>query len=200
MKNLIRHKKLIPIVIFVVCFASCDLFTTRDPENPVQSRTSWVPATTSDILISNLKSALLEKSTENYLKCFVDSAISGKSFVFVPSIESFSIYQNIFLNWSLRNEKNYFDNIKSKLLDNAGITLSFFNEVKGTIISDSMSFSADYILIANHNVDGFPKEFHGIAQFTLYRNLRGEWSILSWKDAKKNEHLTWSDLKGRFAY
>ena len=160
MKFIFEHKMIFIAVILSNIFTSCDLFTTREPENPVQSRTIWVPPTTADILISNLKNSLNEKSTENYLKCFVDSVISGKSFVFIPSTESFSIYPNLFINWRIKNEKNYFENLKSKLHESTGITLSLFNETKGTIISDSMTYSADYILIANHNLEGFPEEFH----------------------------------------
>lgn len=184
----------------ILFFVGCDIFTTREPENPVQSRNTWIPATTVDILIDNLKSSLSEKSTENYLKCFVDSTLTGKSFSFIPATESYATYSSLFSNWKLQNERIYFENLKSKVKEGGAITLSIFNEDRGTIQGDSINYSADYLLIVDHTVDNIQKEFRGYLQFTLFRNLKGEWSILSWKDSKRSEYLTWSDLKGRFSY
>ncbi|MEJ5305467.1 MAG: hypothetical protein WHV63_05945 [Ignavibacteria bacterium] len=186
------------LLIFVI--NGCDIFRTREPENPVQTRNTWIPATTIEILLDNLKSALSERSTENYLRCFVDSSLTGKSFEFLPTAESYANYSVIFSNWKLQNERVYFENMKSKLRDAGGITLSLFNEERGTIQSDSVSFLADYLLIVDHSIENLPKEFKGHLQFTLYRDVKGEWSILRWKDNKKDENLTWSDLKGRFSY
>jgi len=187
-------------IILIFAIAGCDIFKTREPENPVQSRNTWIPATTIEVLIDNLKNALSDKSTENYLRCFVDSSITGKTFEFIPSSESFANYSVIFMNWRLQSERIYFENVKSKLRDGGGITLSLFNEERGTIQGDSVNYSADYLLIVDHTVENLPKEFQGHLQFTLYRDVRGEWSILRWKDIKKTESLTWSDLKGRFSY
>lgn len=186
------------ILLFLI--SGCDIFSTRMPENPVQSRTTWIPATTIDILIENLKSSLSEKSTENYMKCFIDPAFVNKNFSFIPATESYSMYSTLFSNWTLQNERVYFENLKSKMKENGFITLSISNEVRGTIQGDSINYSADYLLIVDHSVESFSREFQGHLQFTLLRNVKGEWSILSWKDSKSSESLTWSDLKGRFSY
>lgn len=187
-------------LILSVLFLGCGLFTTREPENPVQSRDTWIPATTVDLLLENLKSALSEKSTDNYLRCLVDSTLTGKKFTFIPATESFAVYSNVFMNWNLLSEKIYLENLKSKLRDGSIITLSFFNDSRGTIQSDSLTYTSDYLLIVDHTVEGFPREFEGHLQFTLLRNLKGEWSILTWKDSRRTQNLTWSDLKGRFSY
>lgn len=192
--------KQIKFIILSLMIIGCDIFTTREPENPIQSRTTWIPPTTVDILVENLKSSLSEKSSENYLKCFVDSTLTGKSFSFIPATESYATYSSLFSNWNLQNERIYFENLKSKIKEGGTITLSIFNEDRGTIQGDSVNYSADYLLVAEHSVESIPKEFQGHLQFTLLRNLKGEWSILSWKDSKKTDFLTWSDLKGRFSY
>ncbi len=185
-------------LIFIII--GCDIFKTRIPENPVQSRDTWIPATTVDILIENLKSSLSERSTENYLKCLVDSTITGKNFSFIPATESYAVYSTLFSNWNIQSEKIYFENLKSKLKEGNTLTLSVFNEERGSIQGDSLNYSADYLLIAEHSIESLPKEFRGHLQFTILRNVKGEWSILSWKDNKKDQYLTWSDLKGRFSY
>lgn len=187
-------------LLLSVMFLGCGLFTTREPENPVQARDTWIPATTVDLLLENLKNALSEKSTDNYLRCFVDSTLTGNKFIFIPATESFAVYSNIFLNWNLLSERIYLENLKSKLRDGTSINLSLFNNTRGTIQADSLVYTADYLLIVNHTIEGFPKEFEGHLQFTLFRNLKGEWSIMTWKDSRRTQNLTWSDLKGRFSY
>ena len=73
--------KKIVLILLIFSFIGCDIFKTRTPENPVQVRTKWTPTTTVDILIDNLKSSLNEKSTENYLRCLIDSITTNRNFV-----------------------------------------------------------------------------------------------------------------------
>ncbi len=189
------------LIIFIgMLLVGCDIFKTRTPEEPIQSKNIWIPATTVDILLENLKNSLSDKSTENYLRCLIDPGLTGRNFNFIPATESYTSYPEIFNNWSLQNERAYFENLKSKIQHADGVILSIFNEDRGSIQGDSILFSGDYLLIVNHSIDNFPKEFQGHLQFTLFRNLKGEWAIMSWKDSKKSNYSTWSDLKGRFSY
>ncbi len=188
------------LIVLISVFAGCDLFETRSPENPTTPRTSWVPATSPGILISNFKNSLTDKSTENYLNCFVDSIVTGKAFSFVPTSEGVTLFPSLFSNWTLSNERAYFENIKSKLRENSSFSLSCFNENEGTIAGDSMTYSADYLLFVDHGISEIVKEFHGHMQMTLFRNTRGEWAVSFWRDSKRNENPSWSELKGRFSY
>ncbi|MBM4174735.1 MAG: hypothetical protein FJ213_00960 [Ignavibacteria bacterium] len=191
------------VVIFIVIsfvFVGCELFETRKPEDPTSPRTNWIPATSAGILISNFKNSFSDKSTENYLNCFVDSILTGKTFSFIPTSEGVILFPTLFSNWNVTNERSYFENIKSKLRENSSFSLSCFSENEGTIAGDSMTYSADYLLFAEHGVSDIPKEFHGHMQMTLFRNTRGEWAISFWRDSKRDEFPTWSELKGRFSY
>lgn len=190
----------INFIILTIIFSSCDIFETRDPEKPNTPRTNWIPATTPALLLSNLKNAINDKSTENYLTCFVDSTLTGKTFTFIPTSESFTLFPALFSNWTIANEKSYFENIKSKLKENASFYLSYFNENEGTITGDSLTYSSDYTIYLDHGIFDIPKEYQGHLQFTLIRNSRGEWAISFWKDSRLNEFATWSELKGRFSY
>lgn len=192
--------KKIVLILLIFSFIGCDIFKTRTPENPVQVRTKWTPTTTVDILIDNLKSSLNEKSTENYLRCLIDSITTNRNFVFIPASESYAIYPNLFMNWGVLNERIYFENVKSRLKENSGMTLSLYNEERGTVQGDSLIYAADYQLLVDHSLEDMPKKFEGHLQFTLFRDFKGEWAIITWKDMKKNESKTWSDLKGRFSY
>lgn len=180
--------------------AGCDLFETRSPESPNTPRTNWIPATSPGILITNFKNSFSDKSTENYLNCFVDSVLTGRAFSFIPTSEGITLFPTLFTNWTLFSERSYFENIKSKLRDNSSFSLSCFNEEEGTIHGDSMTYSADYLLFVEHGIAEIAKEYHGHLQFTLFRNMRGEWAVSFWRDSKRDEYQTWSELKGRFSY
>jgi hypothetical protein len=192
--------KAIILIVLTIIVSGCDLFETRAPEDPKTPRTNWIPATSPRILISNFKNAFSDKSTENYLNCFVDSGLTGKTFSFIPTSEGLILFPTLFSHWTLSNERAYFENIKSKLKENSSFSLSCFNENEGTIQADSMIYSANYLLFVEHGVAGIAKEYHGHLQFTLFRNTRGEWAISFWRDSKRNEYPTWSELKGRFSY
>ncbi len=190
----------VSFIVLLIIFSGCDIFETRDPENPNTPRTNWIPPTTPKLLLSNLKNAMDDKSTENYLNCFVDSTLTGKSFSFIPTSEGFTLFPLLFSNWTLANEKSYFENIKSKLKENSSFYLSYFNENEGTITGDSLTYSSDYTIFLDHGVVDVPKDYQGHLQFTLIRNSRGEWAVSFWKDSRLNEFPTWSELKGRFSY
>ena len=79
-------KKII-IILLIISITGCDLFTNRDPEDPDAARSNYLPATTLDILFSNLKNSLQEKVLENYMASFIDP-----SFINLPFILIFFIF------------------------------------------------------------------------------------------------------------
>ncbi|MBK7629713.1 MAG: hypothetical protein IPJ23_03170 [Ignavibacteriales bacterium] len=85
--------KVILILIVSISFTSCDLFTTRDAENPDQTRSNFQPAVEPSIVIENLKNSFFDKNVQNYISCFVDTIFAERSFNFSASSEALSLYQ-----------------------------------------------------------------------------------------------------------
>jgi len=173
----------------------CGLFETRTPEQPVTIRSTFVPPTTPDLLITNLKYAILEKNSDNYLKC-----ISPVSYFYIPDSKSLLIYGTIFQNWNSQSEKNYFNNIISQSNTNSTSTLFLDNTSITTISPDSVIYKADYIIVFQHNRANVPKSGIGNMTLTLKANENNLFYINKWEDFRKNDtDFTWSELKANFS-
>jgi hypothetical protein len=177
---------------------SCGLFELRDPEPPNQTRSVFIPPTTPEIVTRNLISAVSEKNSENYLKCFADTNYTPRRFTYTPDASSMSQYP-VFNNWDINKERNYYNNLIALTLPSATSFLSLpnvtINSTADTAVADS-----DYLLIYEHNRSTVAKTLHGKLRFYMGLDSRNLWSIHNWIDYKVNENdTTWSVLKANFS-
>lgn len=175
--------------------SGCDLFSTRTPEQPVQPRSNYKAAVTPDILLENLINSLAEKNIQNYLNCLTDSAFSGKSFQFIPSAGSSSLYPALFDLWNRKSEEQYFTNLVSHITQDLPMTLTLNNDNLSYSGDRTIGYTASYFLTVPHN-DEFTKNFEGELQFTMVRDSREVWTIATWRDIKSSQTASWSELKG----
>lgn len=177
--------------------ASCNIFDTRSTELPNVTRTHFVSPTTDSLVIENLKYAIEERNTENYLKCFSDTANNGTRFTFVPS-QDVSAQYRIFDEWNLYSERKFFDRLRITTLVHTPSALLLATRNK-TIASDSVILTADYTISFVHN-QNFSHEARGLVEFAITRNrTNGLWSIRQWSDFKTDSSHTWSYWKARFS-
>ncbi|MDQ7816794.1 MAG: hypothetical protein RDU14_07170 [Melioribacteraceae bacterium] len=188
-------KNILYITFLSAILISCDLLTTRDPEDPDKLGSSNIPATSPQVLLQNLKSSMEEKILENYLACLVDSSFLKKKFQFVPATGSVTQYPVLNI-WDLSSERQYFNNLKSNLSQGANISLQFINAVN-TPLGDSAIYSLDYTLQITSNNLTFAGQYSGSALLKIFLDSRNQWVIVDWQDIKKENLLCWSDLKGR---
>lgn len=82
------------MLLLAAAFAQggCGLFEPRTPEAPTQSSETFLPATDPLIVISNLQSAIEQKSTPNYMQCLADPLAGVHTFTFIPSSEGTALY------------------------------------------------------------------------------------------------------------
>ncbi|PKL83298.1 MAG: hypothetical protein CVV24_05595 [Ignavibacteriae bacterium HGW-Ignavibacteriae-3] len=187
-------KKVI-VALLVLLVASCDLLTTRNPEQPVTLANANIPATTPDILFDNLKSALEEKVVENYMVCFVDTAFSKKKYRFIPSSGSSSQFP-VLNSWNLESERQYFKN--QKTVSKAGKSIAFgLSNKLNTQFGDSAIYQFDYNLSIAANDLSISGEYIGTIQFKIALDSRNQWVITEIDDYKKSSFPSWSELKGR---
>ncbi|MCX7797375.1 MAG: hypothetical protein N2249_01985 [Melioribacter sp.] len=185
-------------IIFLFIVVSCDIFTTRTPEEPDTPSSNFIAATSPEILFRNFKSSIEEKIIENYLACFVDTSYLKRKFVFIPASGAVSQYP-VLNNWTINEEKQYFLNLISKLPSGKNVTLTLEN-FQSNFFSDSAFYSVDYSLKINSNNQFIGGTFVGSSQFKIYIDSRKQWSIVEWQDIRKGNFQCWSDLKGRTAY
>ena len=110
------------MLLSFIILQGCDLLSTRDPELPEAGRSSFIPATTPDLLFNNLKNSFKEKIVENYLGSFVDPAFLNKPYHYIPSAGS-GIQFDAFLDWNVLSERQYFNNVKAATSENSPIDL-----------------------------------------------------------------------------
>lgn len=179
-------------VTVLIFLTSCDLLNTRTPEEPKTSSSNFVPAYTAEILFQNFKSSIEEKITENYISCFVDSSYLDKKYIFIQSGSDQRLN-----DWGLESEQRYFTNLKAKLQQGSSISLTVNNIQSVPFGQDSAFYSFDYNLIVNSTDQELSNQYQGAAQFKIYKDSREQWVIVEWRDIKKDDFLTWSDLKGK---
>jgi hypothetical protein len=199
LKNLTINILISITVIFV--FHGCELFTTREPEKPDSSKSSFQPPVNPNLVISNFISAINEKNTTNYISCLADTLQSDNiQFHFYPSASAYAVYKNLFDNWNLTSEQQYFMSFVSKMLTEDKPVLLLSNLLFNNL-PDSVIFQSDYKLTINHTDDTKYKEFSGSLQFTLMQKSNGLWSIVRWIDvAPQADSIknTWSIFKAQF--
>ncbi len=191
-KNII--KKLLMLTLIVT---GCDLFTTRDPQQPDENRSDFLPPKEPAIVIENLKNSFVDKNSQNYIACFVDTIFVSKPFLFLPSSEAVSTYAFLAQDWGLDDERRYFNGLVSKVPKEFPITLTFSDESYSSLSGDTLVYSANYFINVPHN-SSEPKNYSGNLQFNLIRDSRSDWSIYYWKDTRSSSLPSWSEMKGIF--
>ncbi len=94
---------------FFILLQACDIFESREPENPNETKSSYrVPVEPTDV-IENLKNSFKDKNSNDYKKNFSSgSPLVDRNFYFIPS----SNVQNIFpTDWTIAQEFQYFNNL-----------------------------------------------------------------------------------------
>ena len=186
-------KKII-IILLIVSITGCDLFTNRDPEDPDAARSNYLPATTLDILFSNLKNSLQEKVLENYMASFIDPSFISLPFIFIPSSEAVVKFPSL-VDWNLSAERQYFNNLINTTQQSTPIILDLQNEIKNTT-GDSAVFQYDYTLTLSSTNENIPSVYKGNVKFYVFLDSRNQWAIGRWEDIKIGNNTSWSELKG----
>jgi hypothetical protein len=185
--------KLIYLILFMPFISGCDIFETRDAELPDQTRSNYTIPSERIILIQNLINSFSDKNSNNYIKTFSEPGLTGKVFTFIPS--SAALRFQIWDNWDLSDEIQYFNNLINDVPEDFPISLNFKNENYSPVIADSATYTAEYsILVPQLNSESLLYE--GNLKFQMSRDAGGVWSVYYWEDNGVQGSTSWSELKG----
>lgn len=185
--------------------ASCLVLacTTRTPEEPSGGRSSFVPPTSPAIVIENFLNAIAEKNTENFLLCLSDvSTRSRYSYSFEPSAEVGARFGTLFDRWSTQAERQAFLSLISRLPNERAPVLTLTSTNIAFSSPDSTVYVADYLLQAEHGITSIPTSLTGTLVLTITPETSGQWSISTWRDARRSTdstEATWSLLKAQLS-
>lgn len=175
-------------------FACDNPFQTRTPEPPERTQNTWLLPHSPEIVFVNLRNALAELNVVNYGRCFADS------FRFVPEASVDIRNPGKFINWSAKEERGYFEQMRNPLPLDSTFSLRL-DSLQTINMGESVMFLQRYELVARHGrqSEGIPRRVAGTGRFMLRRNSFGDWSIYLWEDFARGNAFTWSELKAAFA-
>ena len=184
------------ILVLLLLLNGCDIFSTREPEDPDTGRTASPPASTPKQLFDNLQLALENKTVDNYMRLFADQFSTEFTFKFIPSSGAIAKYPSL-TQWDLNSERLYFENIKVATIDGAPILLNQ-SKISNITQVDSAVFQYDYTLTVPFSEENIESTFKGRAEYIINLNASNEWIITSWEDIEVEGFPSWSELKGSF--
>lgn len=186
--------------IFLIFLIGCGLFETRDSESPHSNSSTFVPPTSANIVVENLRNSILDKNPDNYVACLFNNPDSDLEYSFMPSTQASAVYQSIFDNWQVNDERLSFLSMTSNLPTELKPDLIWSNARYEVLLPDSAVYVADYYLNIPHNSESIAKSFSGTMQLTIIPETGGLWSIIRWIDRYKTSDTleTWSFAKAQF--
>lgn len=196
-----RYRQLY-IILPCLLLLSCNLFNTRDPENPVSENQTLPAAYSQEILFSNFKTSIEQKNVQEYEKLFSDSATHPRRFLFIPNQSSGARYAAVFSSWNRTMELEYFRNAVSAVGSSSAIQFQITSGPQIiTYQSDSAHYTFDYVLFVPHNrTDVKTRQFAGRCEIMMSPEKNNPiWKIYRWIDFETKKDSSWSELKGQFA-
>ncbi len=183
------------IIYGLLEFTSCGIFDTRTPQPPNNIRSTYIPPTTPDAVLTNLTNSIIEKNSNNYIK-----NLYPVIYQYAPDSKSLARYSTIFATWNINSEKFYLDNLIAQSDQNASSNLFLSNTIISQISSDSAVVTADYIMVFQHNKVNIPKSAVGNMKMTMRTDENSLFYITKWEDFRKNDtDFTWSEMKANFS-
>ena len=183
------------VILLTIYLAGCDIFTARTPEEPETARSTYSFPATPELVISNFTNSLIEKNTQNYAACFVDSIHSTRVYRFIPAVGASSRYPAFLNGWNLKSEQDYLNNTFSKMSTTGQISISLGSESYARY-ADSVQYTAVYTLQIPFKGAAAPTQYSGQMRISMIVDSQSAWVITIWEDTKIGTADCWSDLKG----
>ena len=195
--------KILPgLSIFIILVFSCtNPFATRNPEQPNPDKNSDIfdQPISYEIVLSNLRYALIQKNLDHYMNCLIDTTMMpGMVYKFIPD-QSAQIER--FIHWGLSDEQNYLRNVFTN-----SNTISF-EFVDKDITFNSITTSEDSVQTSLFRYElrvMFDSSiiYSGKARMKLVKNANSLWAIYFWEDQRDDtitdNRNTWSTLKATY--
>lgn len=179
----------------LIILQACDIFESREPENPNETKSSYrVPVEPTDV-IGNLKNSFKDKNSNDYKKNFSSgSPLVDRNFYFVPSSNDLNI---IPAEWTVAQEFQYFNNLVIQTPQDIPISLTLTEE-QYDLQADSAIYAAKYF-ISVPVLNSVPVIYEGNLRFIMTTDINAAWVIYYWEDIANQDIKSWSNLKSEYA-
>lgn len=190
---------LLAVLAVALTAAGCrNPFSLRSPEDPERTRSTWLQPLYPEAVLENLRSAVLERNADHFLKCLADPAYAARSYRFEPDPETAAVHPEVFRSWSREREESVMRQSFSLVPDDSVCALTWRETVRSFLAADSAVFVYRYRLDLPHRGGAPERRYEGLAEFRLAEDGRGEWSVFLWIDHAESAVPPWSMLKAFF--
>ena len=177
------------VAVWVLLVGLCSAcFNVREPEPAkIGAASEWNPPTQPAILIENFRNAVQKLNISLYDRCFT------QNFHFKADAGTAGSNPSLFANWSVAEERDYFNSLKNKS-KTSGLTLLELTKTKENFFqNDSLEQIFTYKLQTALTDTAQPRQYPGTMRLILVRK-QNDWQITYWEDSRQNQPC-WSDLK-----
>ena len=179
------------LLLSLLTFAACDLFVPRTPEDPVGQAGTWNQPVAADVVVENLKAAIMELNAANYRRSL------DANLVFKPSAVAEARDPSLWASWGSAQENSYFTTMVEAARDQMGHGLRL--EDVATELGDTRYvMDAQYMLVVLHGRENIPDTLQGRLIWEITQSTTGLWALSGWTDQSISSAPSWSDLKAGF--
>lgn len=180
------------LILIAFVFSSCNLFSTREPEAPVDEAGTFLQPDTPEQVVENIRAAITELNTPNYGRSI------STELTFAPTATAVALDPAIWSNWSQTDEQQYFSTMAAAAEFGVNHELRLSDETISIISDDRYDIDASYTLNVNHNRPDVPTTVQGRLIWVITQGPDGLWSLKEWTDREIGNADSWSTLKAEF--
>ena len=178
-------------VLLFVLLAGCDIFQPRTPEDPVGEAGTWNQPVTADVVIDNIRAAVMELNAANYRRS-LDSQLE-----FIPTAVSEARDPSLWASWGSAQENSYFTTMVEAARGQVGHGLRL-EDVSTELGDTRYVLDAHYVLVVLHGRESIPDTLQGRLIWEITQGATGLWTLSKWTDQVVGNVPSWSDLKAGF--
>ncbi len=175
---------LLVLSTMAVAGVGCNVFSTREPEEPDAGRGCWVIPQSLSGVLENLTCTMSEGIESDYMLAFFADSLE-----FVADNVALAVDPSL-SPWGYSDEQSFARNLFSQ---NLSVFVNF--ELQDSSIADTAFVFASYQIVINPAPQSLPETIAGTARFDFRIGHAGFWQIYRWTDLRTEEANTWSDLK-----
>jgi hypothetical protein len=186
------------ILIAIIAFSSCDLFSPREAEPPVDTTDpyAWKPPTTPEIVLENLSNSFPAGKRNFYLDVLKPNQDEGQSFIFIPDPGVASAQPGVFDAWGYNEEENFITKLFENLQE-GGFQRLIWEVDQISPIGDTYEVIADYMMTLSYTSGngGLPTQLAGQSTLTMVQNSELIYEIVRWQDLNADTLKCWTEIK-----
>ncbi len=193
--------KFIGLFIVATCLNACNLFTPREPEPPTSGggQFLWQAPTTPEILFVNLSNAFASLNPIDYTRSFspvpTTDNLVGINFIFIPTPETAAQAAGLFANWDIFSERRFFENFRNQVAPRTSPTFTLTVTERLIVSQQEQQLAIVYRLQAAYLNPKLEALCEGQSQLIIKQSEQGFWYIESWRDFRRENPFTLSELK-----